>query len=388
MAQFRQLFDRLIAAHPSDQIRGLIHSAGVMNFAVSSIALFEPIYLRQLGFSAVQVLMFYFAVYGLMFLLLPFGARLSRAYGLQHAMLASSPFLIASFAALYAMESHPWMVAAAALCKAVYIVLYWPSFHGTLAGFGREGEGGREISSVGAAMMLSGIVGPMFGGVMIESLGFPALFGVAGLLILASNVRALASPEPHDGGRFEALPAFGRLVDPARRRELVGVLGFGEDLFGLVIWPIFIYETLGGTTVTGALVSVSLLVTAMLSLFIGRVADAQSRHAVLRTGTIFMSFAWLVRALAGGPLAVFGADAFYRFSGETTWIPFLSLVYSRARRGGKEMLERIVFFEQALALSKILACLLGIALLALFPDSYQALFVLGALFSLLYAAYP
>jgi hypothetical protein len=43
----------------------------------------------------------------------------------------------------------------------------------------------------------------------------------------------------------------------------------------------------------------------------------------------------------------------------------------------------VVFFEQALAIGKLLAALLGIVVFAL-TGSFMALFILAALFSLLY----
>lgn len=385
MINFRAALDRLVATHPSEQVRGLMSSASILNFAASSIALFEPIYLTTIGFSIVQVLLYYLAVYTLMFLLLPVGAKVSRNLGFQHAILYSSPFLIANYLSLYAIKFSPWFIAPAALSSALQIVLYWPSFHGELAGFGADDARGKEISSVSGAIALSSILGPMFGGIMIAVVGFPALFAVAGMLIIASNIPFFSIPDGRHRDGFEYRAAFRRLAARENRRQVVSLLALGEDLIGLVIWPVFIYQTLQGFTATGAVVSASLLLTALLTLFIGRISDVQSRHAVMRTGTIFLVAAWVARALARTGAAVFGADVFYRIAGNTTWIPLLSMIYGRAKR--TSVLEGVILFEQSLALGKILACLLGIVILMIFPGSFMALFLMAGAFTLLYAFY-
>ncbi len=385
MINFRGALDRLIATHPSEQVRGLMSSAGILNFATSSIALFEPIYLTVIGFSIIQVLLYYLAVYALMFLLLPCIHLVSRNLGFQHAILYSSPFLIVTYLSLYAAKFYPWFIVLAALAAAIQIVLYWPSFHGELAGFGVDGQRGKEISSVSGAIALSSILGPLFGGVMIAVVGFPALFAVASMLIIASNVPFLSIPDGRHRDGFEYRAAFRRLAAGENRRQVVSFLALGEDLISLVVWPIFIYQTLQGFTATGAVVSISLLVTTAITLFIGRISDVQSRHAVMRTGLIFLAGAWIARALARTGTAVFGADALYRVAGNTLWIPLLSMVYGRAKRAS--VLEGIVLFEQSLALGKILACLLGIVVLMIFPGSFTALFLLAGAFTLLYALY-
>jgi hypothetical protein len=63
------------------------------------------------------------------------------------------------------------------------------------------------------------------------------------------------------------------------------------------------------------------------------------------------------------------------------FIPISTVTYIRAE--ATHVVPYAVFFEQSLAIGKLTACLLGILLFSL-TGSFMVLFILGALYSLLY----
>ena len=67
-------------------------------------------------------------------------------------------------------------------------------------------------------------------------------------------------------------------------------------------------------------------------------------------------------------------------------IPLASMVYSRAK--SDSMMETIIAYEMSLSIGKMLAALLGIALLFFLPGNFNALFALAAGMTLLYAFFP
>jgi MFS family permease len=387
MPSFRVVLGRFFVTRSSRQVRELTLSVAVMNFAVAAIALFEPIYLYTLGFGLRSILLYNAAIFGLLFFLYPLGAKLSGRLGLRHAILLSSPFQIAYYLFLFAVRENSHFLVGAVLAAVLHTALYWPNFHSELARHGAEGERGKELSNLVGIMSLSAVLGPVFGGFLAAWAGFPALFLAAAVLILLSNIPLLKLPEEGKGDGFSYTDAFRRLAAPENRRRASTFLGFGEDLVGLVVWPVFVYVAFRDTSVTGLVVSASVLVTTLAMLFIGRLSDLQSRHAVQRTGVIFLCAAWIARAFVRTGAGVFGADVFYRISSSTTWIPTASMLYADAKKKTNP-LDTIILFEMSLAVGKFAACLIGIVLLTIFPGSFSALFVMAALFSLFFALYP
>lgn len=386
MTAFRDVFERFLATHASRQMRGLMSATAVLDFAVSSISLFEPIYLYSLGWSLASICLFYLAVYALTFFLLPIGASYVGRLGFQHAILFSSPFLIAYFLALYAIPRHPAFIVVAIASFAVQKVLYWPAFHAEMAKYGHDGERGREISNLASLSSFAMILGPTFGGVLIGLYGFPVAFAAASLLIIASNIPLISIPEERARERVEYLPALKRVFRKERRGELIALSGFGEEFVIQAIWPIFLFVTLKGFASTGVVVSVSILLTSLTMLFIGRLSDLQSRHAVLKTGAFFTAFSWILRPFLMGPLGALAGDFFYRSSRTLLGIPMMAVIYERVSKG--PFFERLIAIEMSIILGKALMMAIGVVVALVWPGAFLPFFILAALFSLLYARMP
>jgi hypothetical protein len=386
MTAFRDVFERFLATHASRQMRGLMTSTAILDFAVSSVALFEPIYLYGLGWPLASICAYYLSVYALTFFLLPIGARYVGRLGFQHAILFSSPFLIVYFLSLYAIPRHPAFIVLAVSAFAVQKVLYWPAFHAEMSKFGREGERGREVSNLASLSSFAMILGPTFGGVLIGLFGFPIAFIAASILILASNIPLISIPEERTREAVGYVSALKLVFGKEQRGQLVAMAGFGEEFVTQAIWPVFLFVTLGGFAATGVVVSVSILLTTLTVLFIGRLSDLQSRHAVLRTGAIFTAFSWGLRPFLLGPTGVLCGDFFYRASRSLLGIPMMAVIYERVNKG--PFFERLVAMEMGIILGKAMMMAIGVVVALIWPGAFLPFFILAALFSLLYARFP
>jgi len=386
MTAFRDVFERFIATHATRQMRGLMSATAVLDFAVSSISLFEPIYLYGLGWSLAAICGFYLSVYALTFLLLPIGASFVSRLGFQHAILFSSPFLIVYFLALFAIPRHPAFIVLAVASFAVQKILYWPAFHAEMAKYGHDGERGREISNLASLSSFATILGPTFGGVLIGLFGFPVAFVAASILILLSNLPLISIPEERARQPVGYMAALTRVFGKEERGQLVALAGFGEEFVIQAIWPIFMFITLKGFAATGVVVSVSILLTSLTMLFIGRLSDLQSRHAVLRTGAIFTAFSWILRPFLLGPTGVLAGDFFYRASRTLLGVPMMAVIYERVSKG--PFFERLVAIEMSIILGKALMMAIGVVIGLIWPGVFLPFFILAAFFSLLYARLP
>lgn len=380
--------DRFIPSRATREMRRFILSIGLLSFATAAVGLFEPIFLHELGLGLPGILLYYLGMHATMLPLFPFAVRAAARFGAHHAILVSTPLLIVHYLALYASRSNGSFLVLSLFTLALHNVLYWPNFHMEMAREGQDGERGRELSSLIGVSFLASVFGPVFGGLLIAAAGFSTLFLVASILILVSNVPLLTMPEV----RSAAMPGYRKTFRDAadlsgdRKGVAASMLGFGEDLVALVVWPVFVFVTLKGFAATGAVVSAAILISALAIMAIGRLTDTQSKHALLRTGIIFTTAAWLGRLFIRTKLGVLGFDAFYRVARNVVGVPLMSMLYGRAK--GSASYEPIVFFEIWLAVGKVLTAGVGIVLLAVFPGRYEPLFILAAVMSLLYARYP
>lgn len=386
MTAFRDVFERVLATHATKQMRSLMSATALLDFALAAISLFEPIYLYTLHWPLAAICAFYFGVYALGFFLLPIGARYAGNIGFQHAILFSSPFLIAYYLALYAIPKHAVFIAVAIVAYAVQKCLYWPGFDSEMARFGKDGERGREISNLAWLASFAAILGPTFGGVLLGAFGFPTTFALIGLMMLLSNIPLLSMPQERAKDGLDYMAALRRVFAKEQRVFLSSLAGFGEEFIAMVVWPIFIYVSLNGFTATGVLVSISLLLSTMTLLFIGRLSDLQSRHAVVRTGSIFTAVSWIVRPFLVGPFGVLSADFLYRVSRSLLGVPLVAVVYERAGKG--PLLERTVQYEMSIFVGKAAMMAVGMLVAWALPGNFTVFFVLAALVSLLYARLP
>jgi hypothetical protein len=158
-------------------------------------------------------------------------------------------------------------------------------------------------------------------------------------------------------------------------------LGFGEELLVLTIWPIFIYIVVQDFGKTGMLATVSSLAAALMALIVGKITDQYTKRILIKLGAFFTALIWFARIPVKLIWNVFAVDTMSRASKELSFIPISTVTYIRAE--ATHVVPYVVFFEQSLAVGKLIACVLGIILFSL-TGSFVVLFILAGLFSLLY----
>lgn len=378
----RHFIEHYLAPHPTQEVKELFISTSILDFAVSAVMIFEPIYLYKQGFSLQQILWFYVAVYVLYFFLLPIGGRICRRHGYEHTILFSAPFLIIYYLSFFAISYNRVFIAAAVIALAIQKILYWPGYHSNFATWSEKTERGREISNLSALIAFTSAMAPVIGGLVVALWGFKTLFIIVAVLILASNIPMLRTPEFFMPKPFPYVEAFGRLLQQQNRRSFWVFVGYGEELIVLVLWPIFAATIVSDLFSLGIVVSLSMLANILATLYIGSIVDEGDRVPVLRSGTVFVAGSWLARIMVSSGLGIFLVDSFYRVAKNMVGVPLMAMVYDGARRGGTA--ETVVFFEMALSVGKIAAALLAMVVIHFFPGFWPAIFVLAGLFSALF----
>jgi MFS family permease len=354
-----------------------------MDFATSAVALFEPIYLWTLGFGLEKILLFYAAVYLLYTILVPLGGRVAARFGFEHTILYSQFAFIAYYMCLFGISSWPGLVYVAPVIFAIQKSLYWPAYHADFTLFSGRDQRGREISGVLTVSSIATILGPIFGGLVLNFFGFHALFTVVAMLFLASTRPLLKLKEIHDLAPFSYKKYWEILLTPRHRQSAIAYLGYAEELIALVMWPVFLFVAIPHYDQLGLLVGLSTFITVVLVLLIGKKTDQTAKKPVLTLGSLLLSGSWLFRAFLNflaWQLVVL--DAFGRVAKSMVSIPTMAITYEHGIR--EDPLAIAVFFEQALAIGKFLMAILMIVLMQ-FVSPWLAFFVVSALASLLYA---
>ena len=179
----------------SRQLSELYASVAIMDFAISAIAIFEPIYLWTLGYSLQSIMLFYLAVYGLYFLIIPLGGKFVGQAGYEKTIFISTFFLTLFYFCLFLIPYHPVFLVLAVFMYAIQKTLYWPAYHGDFAEFSDRTSRGRQAASMETITMFVYVLGPFVGGFILKFFSFNVLFLVVSLLFLASNLPLLITKE-------------------------------------------------------------------------------------------------------------------------------------------------------------------------------------------------
>ncbi len=379
------MFKNYVAAKISRQVSELYAANLIITLATAMVAIFEPIYLYVQGFSLEKILYFFLGAYAVYFLLVPLGAKFARRWGYEKAMILSSPFLVGYYVALYLIPQDQVYIYLALGALVLQKTFYWPAYHADFARFGRRDERGREVGNLLAVNSLVAIAAPFLGGLIVATWGWSTLFITVSVLILASNLPLLTTPEKFRPKPFSYWHAYRRLAYPENRRNFFGFLGFGEELIALVIWPVFIYTIVSSFISIGSLAALATLLTTLVLIYVGRMTDTDGgeRRAILKIGTVFSGAAWWLRLLVEGVLGVFLVDTLARITKNVVVVPMMAMTYDRASE--TSVMKTVVFFEMSLVVGKIIAIMLSLAALRVWPDSFAALFILAGVMTLLYA---
>ncbi len=387
--RLKNLLTSFLAFRLTRQVKELFSSTLIFNFAVALVAIFEPVFLYLVfikDFNLTRTLqlifLFYLAVYFIYFFALPLGGKFVKKLGYEWTIAVSTVFSALFYFVFFGISYCFWLIIPAVFLYVISKTLYWPAYHSNFASFSVDGQQGREVSNLVVLQSVVYVFGPLAGGFILKFFNYQALFIMAGILMILSNIPMLITREKFRSGSFPYWEIFQEFWRPANRKRLFSFLGFGEELIVLVIWPIFIYVIVRDFLGLGALSAVSILVTTVVFFYIGRISDRRDRRLILGYGAIFQFFSWLIRLFTRSVFGVFVIDVYSRISKQAVVIPMIAEVYEEAQ--DRAVVRSILFFEMSLVLGKILALVLGLLLLEIFIPGWNALFLLAALFTLCY----
>jgi len=352
--------------------------------AFGLLGFFSPIYIfqlivdmadggRNLKIAILGVLFYMLAFYLMKLLSFPLSENLSYKLGFKNVIaLSVVPFLIFITSLLLA-ETNLFFLGLAALFGGIESALFWFGYHGLFIKCIDEHSFGFREGIVRGVGILTLVITPVLGSILVLTWGFWALFIVAAFFSLVSALIILFSPKIKPYRDVSMLKVFN--LFKKNPRPFAAYLGYGGEatIYG-VIWPVFLILVLGDILSFGEVISGSILLAFLVTLIIGKWVDKAKGRSILTLGSLLSSLSWIFRMVARFPLFIVGVDGLYRITEQMLSIPMDVESYKKALSGW--LSDALYFREISLSLGSVLALILSIILISLNLPLWS-LFVVG-----------
>ncbi|MBU1110280.1 hypothetical protein KKB83_01540 [Patescibacteria group bacterium] len=271
------------------------------------------------------------------------------------------------------------VVLLAGIINGTAVFFYWIPFHIFFARKADTGDKkfGRETSLRYVVNQMASVAGPLAGGLIISHFGYDPLLISSILLLIISAIPALISIDERQHHEHNPVHIIKEYILSRRfRKTTLAFTGSGiEAVIYAALWPILVYIVLENFTKIGALTSLSILISSLAVLWVGKLTDRKGPKLIHRIGVFFNTLFYLPRMFLTTAPVVYTLDIFDRLNGTLYGLPFMSIAYERARELGTS--DFIIYRELSIHFPMAITAGFCILLLFLLPH-WQWLFLLAA----------
>jgi len=266
----------------------------LLGFAGASlVGGFLAIFLYEFfGFSIQAVLLWYALNFAVK---LPFhviAAKIFSRTGLVSSMIIGSLGVMLFYWMFYLLDGtssiDPYALMGLGIFGLMIVsVFYWSPFHIDFAEFSSKKHRGKQIGIFYAAQRLLSVIAPVAAGWIIANHGYQLTFFLGLVITGASIVPLIFLPKfdvEYEFGFFESIR---ELFSKQFRPMTVSMMANGaENIVGVVVWPIFLYQVFQGDYVNiGAFTAIIVIVGLALEIFVGKETDKYSAKKLLKIGS-------------------------------------------------------------------------------------------------------
>jgi MFS transporter, DHA1 family, inner membrane transport protein len=267
-----------------------LHS-GLQSFAFNSGGAFVFVYLLKAGVPVALVFLTIAAVVLMRLIIRQGVVPTVKRIGLRNGLMLGSIIDAGSFLVLSRVDGVGGWLFAYILVASFGTAFYWTCYHACVAKLGDEEHRGAQVSAREAIFALTGIIGPLFGGFVLTTLGPVYAFAAAALF----NLLAIA---PLFGVPAMAIAPEAKIAPAAR--FFAGGLAFSDGIVAASVnfsWRVILFQTLAENfnAYGGALAAAS-LIGAVMGLGVGRLIDLGHHKRSLQIGLAFMAATVLAEA--------------------------------------------------------------------------------------------
>lgn len=361
----------------------------LIGFTSSAITgLFFSIFLYEFfDFSITLTLLWYVASYTLRIPAHTIAAKIFSKTGLVPSMVIGTIGVIIYFLAVYSLDvavdfAPLTMLGISIAGLTVWSAFYWVPFHIDFAEFSTKGKRGRQLSLYYVAQRVIAAAAPIVGGFLIMQYGFSVIFLFAIFALVLSFIPMAHLPRTHVEYEYGFFETFQKLFSKEYRSLVLPMMAHGaENIVGVVIWPIFLFEVFDGDYLNiGIFAAIIVVLSILFQLFIGKQLDKHPMKRILKWGTHVYALGWFFKALVDTVLGVFAASTFHSFGSIIMRTSMDAIYYEKAADSGHYVDEFTVIKETAINFGRLFMVVLLIFVTA--QMSLQGAFIVAAIVSL------
>lgn len=334
---------------PEKDLMHLFWSGVARRIAINFLAIFSAIYIYQLflslGYndktSIYFVLLFFSLIVIFKQAFFAISENLSQRVGFRGIIVFSLipfAFLILS---LVLSSNNPLLVFIAGALWGVHAGMFWWGHHGYFVKAADRGHFGAGLGEVEMLKTVASIIAPLTGALIIDFIGYNSIFIFSGIFMVISVLLLKDSgdfKQKHDVSYLDVL----KIVLKHKSISLAYIFGGAEAIYYTVGWGLFLFLFFGDVLGLGAVLSISLLLSAIFGVFVGGKIDEQGERRVVTIGSPLFSIAWLLRAVSKTPALFVLADSLRHFSDKLVGMPLLELTY---KKGVEDYVGKAILFR-------------------------------------------
>lgn len=293
---------------PKKELTQVYVSGALRSFGISLVSLFLPLYFyKELGYSLQETLMF-FLVYSIVFAVFtPIAAKFSARYGIKHSVLLSVPLYLGFIGLLYLLPHMKIPLSIIGACLGISLAFYWMGMNLVFRKASNQCSRGAEVGKKMSISILATMIGPLLGGVLIQTWGFNVVFIVSSIALLFSSFFLFLSKEKHVPFHF----SFKKVLVKKSWSNSIFFISKGTAIMAEgVIWPLFVFGVLGSYATLGMMGMVLSGISALLLWLFGCYSDKVDRRIIVFSMSVFESLTWFLRSIVNQIWQVFGVTIF------------------------------------------------------------------------------
>ena len=360
----------------------------IVMIASAMLGIFLPIFLYELFKQNFQMVVIYYGLgYFFYGVFVSIGGKFLNKFGFRRSLRVSVLFGALFYITFYFIDQDNWkyLIILSLFIIVLYRLFYWLPYHVDFAKFTSRKDRGRQVSMLNATRLIFGIFIPLIAGFVIMRFGFDVLFVIAIILYFVSGIPYLTIPHTRERFSWTWKQTWQEFFSKKRRKiNLAYVADGAENIIGVVVWPIFIYQLLNGNYFqVGAISTLIIGITVIIQLILGKYIDVESsQEKVLKWGSFFYSIGWIIKIFISTAFQIFVVGTYHGIASIFLRTPFDALTYEIAADQEHYVDEFTVLHEMALQLGRSLMIILVILISLYF--AIQWVFILAALATIVF----
>ena len=349
------------------EVTSLYFTMALVRFAIGLVNIFVPVYLWELGYPIWQILLYFFLEAIYFVVLATLSPVLLKRMSDKSMLLLSVPFFVLYFVGLSFLSYHPMLFFFLPILSVCKSILFNTGYHLDFSGASDKKDLGKEIGTRFMIGSLAALASPFLGGLLIGAFGFQHAFFLSAAILLIAIIPLLFFPKRAVSKKLSAKELWKSVLDKRVHPYTISNFGYANDLIiGAICWQLFMFLIIGSIEAFGAIISLGLLFSAIVTFLAGQQTDNGNRKKVLAITDFFTTIAWGIRLLASTVLGAALGQVAMDISRSSLMVSWTSIFYRLAKSAknptifilGREIvinLSRAIFIPVLMLLSVLVS---------------------------------